>query len=121
MGLHPDDLCEQFSAGELAEQEALYRADPWGELRADWRAASICYWLYRLCCLQTGKHPTEGVKDFLLSFEPPERQTPAALKESIKRMNAMLGGTVRKGKRERPKTTPVKPERKRVERNGDGH
>lgn len=107
----PTEFHERMTAGEIAEQEALYRFDPWGETRADWRAAAICYWLYRLCCLQAGKRAKHGVSDFLLSFGPPERQTPEALKAKVMAMNAMFGGRVKKAK---PKGNPASGSSNRV-------
>jgi hypothetical protein len=99
MGLTHAELLERYTAPELAELEALYRSDPWGELRADWRAASTCYLLYRLCCIMGGKRPTLDVQAFLLSFGPAELPTPARLKEKILAINAALGGRVKKGRR----------------------
>lgn len=87
-----------MSAGEIAEQQALYRTDPWGELRADWRSATVCYLIYLLLCQNSGKRPRLAVKDFLLEFGSPEQQTPAQLMEKIKRINAMFGGKVKKAK-----------------------
>ena len=39
---HPDHLLSQLTARQWAEWRAFYDLEPWGELRADFRAGQIC-------------------------------------------------------------------------------
>lgn len=41
LGRTVEELLETISAEELEEKIELYRLDPWGEWRADWRAGQI--------------------------------------------------------------------------------
>lgn len=39
---HPDHLLAQLTGPQLAEWKAYYSVEPWGDLRADFRAGQIC-------------------------------------------------------------------------------
>ncbi len=41
-GVSVSECMKKISAKEYTEQCALYRIDPWGEERADWRIAQLC-------------------------------------------------------------------------------
>lgn len=39
---HPDHLLAQLTARQVAEWKAFYDLEPWGEIRADFRAGQVC-------------------------------------------------------------------------------
>ena len=79
---------ENLSARQLAEWQAYAELEPFGERRADYRAASIAYQVGILQQLvvsvaggKRGKPPKFG--DYLLEFdEPPERRQLSSAKQA---------------------------------------
>ena len=68
------ELLSRISSSELAEWQAFASIEPFGEFRADIRAAMIATttantWKGK------GQRPSK-ITDFMLSFEPPREQTP---------------------------------------------
>lgn len=87
-------MLARVGADELAEWQALYRIDPWGEGRADLRSAMICFILYQA---NRGKDsPDRKLTDFLPSFgeDESERKTPEELKAALLGLTAAVGGTI---------------------------
>ena len=78
---------ENLSARQLAEWQAYAELEPFGERRADYRAASIAYQVGILQQLvvsvaggKRGKDPK--FTDYLLEFEPPERRQLSPAKQA---------------------------------------
>jgi hypothetical protein len=74
---------------EFAEWMAFYRLEPFGEQRADYRAALICK---ILADINTPKgKPRAKVSDFLLCFER-EEQSDETMLMQVEIANAAYGG-----------------------------
>ena len=72
MGKTLNQLLTQISSHELAEWEALCRIEPFGEYRADLRAAMIAVTIAN--STRGPKQPAYKITDFLLRFVEPERK-----------------------------------------------
>jgi len=78
-----------MSSMEYAEWQAYYRLEPFGEQRADYRAALICK---ILADVNTPKgKPHAKIGDFLLRFEKEEQSDEAMLRQ-VEVANAAFGG-----------------------------
>lgn len=73
-GVSVKELLATTDSEELTEAMAYARIEPWGEWRADLRAAQICHTLYRL--LSAKDSPKLKLDDFMPDFEPPKELTP---------------------------------------------
>lgn len=85
-----------ISAEELSEWIALYRLEPWGEERADMRAALIASIIANANRDPKKRPQPYTIKDFMLQFEPPEPPSPeevwAKIEAWAKAMGASPGG-----------------------------
>ena len=93
MGRTVGELLDTLDAAELHDWMAVYSSDPWGEDRADLRAGIIA------ATIAWG-NGAKGAKpaDFMPSFgEPPEPEVKSdeQLLAMAKKLNAMMGGTVK--------------------------
>lgn len=80
------------SRSELGLWAAIFRADPWGEQRADRRAA-IGHALLANIHRDAGKRPSPfKVTDFMAYFEREPEEVQAELASSIADMLGTLGG-----------------------------
>jgi len=71
-------LLKTIDARELAEWQAYYNIEPFGEERDDLRAAMICC---TLANINRGKNqPAYKLDDFLLRFDPKPEQTTEQMK-----------------------------------------
>lgn len=66
------DLADELTLGDLALWQAYYELEPWGEERADYRAAMIAHTTWSMLYAQGGRRPPRNVRleDFLIL--PPE-------------------------------------------------
>lgn len=81
---------EHISSKEFAEWQAYYRLEPFGEERADIRAAMICK---ILADINTPKGKTHAkLEDFMPRFGAPEPQTPEDMLARVTLANAAFGG-----------------------------
>lgn len=81
-------------SAELTEAMAYARVEPWGEWRADYRAALICYTMYRL--LAAKDSPRMSVDDWIPDFEPAKELTPEDFVQKLLGMTAAAGGEIRR-------------------------
>jgi len=65
-------MLRSLSAKDFIEWEAYASLEPFGEIRADWRAASIREMVHNTQVEQKSRRP---VKDFLLTFSESETAT----------------------------------------------
>ena len=68
LGRLPSELSETMLAAEEAAYMAYYRDDPWGDHRADIRAAQIAQLLYNT---NAPKGKTKKITEFLLFWKKP--------------------------------------------------
>lgn len=79
-----------MSAREFAEWMAYSRIEPWGEERADYRAALICK-ISADIATPKGKQPMK-LQDFLLKFDrEPKVQTTEEMIGTVAQINAIYG------------------------------
>ena len=72
-----DELLNTHTSRQLAEWEAMYRLDPFGEERADMRAALVC----KVIAERTpGNKKRFKIRDFLLRFAPRRAQSTEEMK-----------------------------------------
>ncbi len=88
-------MLERVGADELAEWQATYRMEPWGEQRTDWGAALIAWMVYQA---NRGKNaPDRPLTDFLPKFgdeEEQERPTAEQIRSRLMGVTAMMGGRI---------------------------
>jgi|WetSurMetagenome_2_1015567.scaffolds.fasta_scaffold26577_5 hypothetical protein len=92
-------LYADMTALELAEWEALYSIDPWGEERGDLRNGI-------LCSLTDACHRTKGQPDAPIDYMPyvkelqggKQEQTPEQMKAIFRSAVAAFGGKWKDGK-----------------------
>ena len=89
------ELLASTDAAELTEAMAYYRIEPWGEWREDYRAALICYTLYRLLSAKTAA--PLSVDDWMPEFDR-EAKTPSDIMAVLAGMTAAAGGTIEKAR-----------------------
>jgi len=90
------ELTARMSERELQEWQLLEQQEPFGELRDDYRAASICLTLYNV---NKGKDDKElHVDDFLLAFERStgEDENEERPDNAFMALAEMMGATVKK-------------------------
>jgi hypothetical protein len=80
-----DAFLAELTAGELAEWEAFYALEPWGELRADQRFAKVVAAIFNTAFGRTKDTPTMKPSDVFdtLAPDPLETQTPAQMRAAI--------------------------------------
>lgn len=78
-----------MSAKEYNEWIADYQIEPFGELRADLRAGTIV----KSNLMPHSKKDIE-LKDCMLNFEPPKKQTWQDMSRLLKNYTAAIGGKV---------------------------
>lgn len=69
-------MLAEMTAPQLMGWISYYRADPWGEERADLRNASLMALLYNLL---RRKGPARKARDFMPRFRPRAPQKPEAM------------------------------------------
>jgi hypothetical protein len=79
-------LLSQIDSYELTEWFAYYSIEPFGEERADLRAATMACTVANAAGGRGKNKPPFTVKDFLLDFEPKEPQTMEELKNIFRNM-----------------------------------
>lgn len=79
-----EDLLNRISSLELSEWQAFYTIDPFGEERADMRAAMMAANVAN--AWKDKKQRTFKLKDFMLNFDPPEPQSTDQMKAILKGM-----------------------------------
>jgi hypothetical protein len=93
-GVSVKEMLATTDSQELTEAMAYARVEPWGEWRADLRAAVICHTLYRL--LSDSKAPKAKVEDWMPDFEPATELTPEDFVAKLLGMAAAAGGEIRR-------------------------
>jgi len=73
-----------MSSHEFAEWMAYARIEPFGEYRADLRAALITSTMAN--AWRGSKSKAYKIKDFLLNFEPPKQQSWQEMKSMLKKL-----------------------------------
>ena len=85
-GMSVGELLATHNSRELAEYEALYRIEPWGEYRQDLRFAMLCCLIANaLKDIAGGKGRRFKMEDFML-FEDRKPKTAEDLKSALQRM-----------------------------------
>jgi hypothetical protein len=63
-------MLRSISWAQLMEWMAYEKMEPFGDLRRDWQAASICATIANMTAIQMRSEKRFQVKDFMLDFEP---------------------------------------------------
>lgn len=90
---------------EFVEWIAYSRIEPWGDERADWRAALVASVIAEVNRNRTKRKKPYAPKDFLLNFEGPKRQSAQTQLQFVEMLNKAFGG-----KDERPSPPAPLPE-----------
>lgn len=90
------ELTERMSERELQEWQLLEQLEPFGEVKEDYRAASICLTLYNVNRTKDSKELS--VEDFMVKFERSDQEsddedTPD---NAFMALAEMLGATVKR-------------------------
>ena len=89
MGMPVRTLEKQMGSDELTEWQAFYQLEPWGDIRADFRAGIIASVLANS---HRGSHaPPFSPQDFMPFVEKP----PVDIASNIRRFKAMFGHKVK--------------------------
>jgi hypothetical protein len=90
LGMTVRELLSRLDSRELSEWIAYYNLDPFGEARADYRAAM-------LACLTAninrGKHEPFKISDFMPNFEPKKPQTMEEMKRILMSISRPADGS----------------------------
>lgn len=86
---------------EAVDWAAFARIEPFGEERADWRAALVASVIAEVNRGRTKRRKPYQPKDFLLRFGGPRRQTWQSQLQFVEMLNAAFGG---KDERQRQRT-----------------
>ena len=73
---HPDHLFSQLTHRQFEDWKDVYALDPWGELRADWRAARLNRAIYDSHPRRKDAPEFPPEERYLLRFEPKELAPP---------------------------------------------
>ncbi|MCE9553420.1 MAG: hypothetical protein K8T91_08605 [Planctomycetes bacterium] len=98
--IHPDFLERMLSRRQLAEWRRYAELEPWGEERADVRAAQMA-----MACVQPWTTKRLDLAKFVLTFGEQER--PEATADDLKR-KAMQATAAMKGTINPPRATPLR-------------
>ncbi len=82
---------------EFIEWIAYSRIEPFGDERADWRAALVASVDAEVNRGRTKRKKPFQPKDFLLSFEGPKRQTWQSQLQFVELLNSAFGGKDERG------------------------
>lgn len=85
--MHDPSICEKMSARRFAQWMWYEQIEPFGELRADWRAAQIVTMIHNAA---VDKEHQKEVKTFLLKFIDPKKPQTWQQQAAIARMIAMV-------------------------------
>lgn len=91
-----EELLCRITARELVEWMAYYELEPWGEERADLRAAIVASTIANIF---RGKRAAYKVEDFMPEFGR-RAKSPNELLKLAEMLNATLGGSDRRGNRQ---------------------
>lgn len=80
-----DAFLSELTAAQLAEWEAFYALEPWGELRADLRAAKLVAAIFNCALGRTKNTPTitPAVVFETLADDPLDAQTPEQMRAAL--------------------------------------
>lgn len=85
LGCSEGEIKQRLSAAELFDWQLLEGIEPWGERRADYRAAVIC-WVIASYLSSKGRRPRFGEILKLFDFEKPREQSDEELNLLFKQM-----------------------------------
>jgi hypothetical protein len=86
------EMLARMSSSELSGWRAFYQAEPFGEQRADVRAALVCKVLADIArAFAKGKGPEPRIEDFM-PFQQEEEHDPAAVAEQVRALFRSLPG-----------------------------